>query len=48
MTLADFAFIAVEVFSPYILFWCLLFLVVCTVLAIYLGLVTLLISRISR
>jgi hypothetical protein len=48
MTLADFAIITVEVFSPYILFWCLLFLVTCTLLAIFIGLVLLVMSRISR
>lgn len=47
MSLTDFVNIGMEVFSPYILLWALLFVVVCILLAIFVGFIRLLMSRIE-
>jgi hypothetical protein len=46
MSFADFAAIGVLVFTPYVLFWCLIFLVVCVILAAFVGLLLFVMSRI--
>jgi hypothetical protein len=47
MSLTDFTNIGMEIFSPYILLWALLFVVVCILLAIFVGFIRLLMSRIE-
>jgi hypothetical protein len=44
-TLAELAQSFVEVFGPAVLVWCALFLIACTVLAIFMALVALAMSR---
>jgi len=46
MTLADFAAIAVEVFQPYVLLWAVIMIIVCSLLAVFVSLVQLFMSRI--
>lgn len=46
MSLADFTTIGIEIFAPYVIFWALVFVTVCILLAIFVGLIRMIMSRI--